>query len=133
MDNKAIKRMCHIAMFEQYDGREDIEICKSYRRDYIGIGILKNFILITIAYFIVVGLVLVLNYGSVSMLISDLNFMPLVWGFFIIYIIILGVYLVIIGTLRKLKYDKAQKRVSVYIRKLKQLEEILENSDSSGS
>ena len=32
-------------------GKEDLRISKYYRGDYIGLGLLKNFILTTIGYF----------------------------------------------------------------------------------
>ena len=47
--------MIHLAMYEQVDGKEDIAISRFFRLDYIGLGLLKNFVLVTVAYFILIG------------------------------------------------------------------------------
>ena len=55
MDEKRLSRMIHLAMYEQVDGKEDIAISRFFRLDYIGLGLLKNFVLVTVAYFILIG------------------------------------------------------------------------------
>ncbi|HIV17176.1 MAG TPA: hypothetical protein IAB17_04215, partial [Candidatus Alectryocaccobium stercorigallinarum] len=77
MDERRIQKMTHLAMFEETDGREDIKISKYFLNDYIGIGLLKNFFLITIAYFLLLGILFVYNFEYLALIFADMDFLPL--------------------------------------------------------
>ncbi len=121
LDEKHIQKMIHLAMFEEIDGKEDIEISKYFRSDYIWIGFLKNFFLITIAYIILLGFILIYNFEYFAVKFADINFTPIIIGGLIFYGIILGIYTVIVYVMRRLRYDRAVLHMQTYYSKLKEL------------
>ena len=54
MDKKKIWEMSRLAMFEE-DGREDLLVAFYNKRDYVALGLLSNFLLISIAYIIIIA------------------------------------------------------------------------------
>ncbi len=129
MDEKRLSRMIHLAMYEQEDGKEDIAISRYYRADYIGLGLLKNIILITIAYIIILGLIIIYNFESLAVEFSTLNIQPLMWGILIIYLLIIGIFSVIVFVIRRMRYEKAARRIHRYYKKLHELGEFYELED----
>lgn len=121
MDEKRLQKMIHLAMFEDMDGSEDIEISKYFMNDYIGLGLLKNFFLITIGYAVLLVLLLIYNFEYLAVIFADMNFMPVIVGVLIFYGILLGIYSVIIYVTRRLRYEKAARHMRRYYAKLKEL------------
>ena len=129
MDERRIQKMTHLAMFEETDGREDIKISKYFLNDYIGIGLLKNFFLITIAYFLLLGILFVYNFEYLALIFADMDFLPLIIGVLIFYGIILGIYSVVIYVKRRLRYEKAARHMRKYYAKLKEFYKYYNNNE----
>ncbi len=129
MDEKRLSRMIHLAMFEQVDGKEDLAISRFFRGDYIGLGLLKNILLMTIAYVIVVGIYVLYNFETLAVEFSTLNLQPLFWGLLIIYLLVVGIFSVLVFVIRKLRYERAVRRILQYQKKLKELDEFYELED----
>lgn len=129
MDKKRIQKMIHLAMFEQDEGREDIAISKFYRGDYIGLGLLKNFFLITIAYILLVGIFSIYNFEYIAILFANMDFTPLLVVVLIFYGVIIGIYSVIIYVKRRLRYEKAARHMKKYYAKLKEFGQYYNQDD----
>lgn len=114
LNEKKIRLMTRLAKFESKDGREDLEISRYYRTDYIGISLFKNFFWITIAYIIV--LLLIAGY-QMEYFMENLHKMnlPLV-GACIIggYIIILTIYMTLTYARCRLRYKRAEYNLEEY-------------------
>lgn len=50
LDERKVKLMTRLALYEQTQGREDFKISEYYRKDYAGMHILFSFFWITIGY-----------------------------------------------------------------------------------
>ena len=50
LNEQKIKKMRKLAAYESGKGREDLSISNYYRSDYIGLAMIKNFFITTIAY-----------------------------------------------------------------------------------
>ena len=50
LDVQKIKKMHKLAVYESGDGKKHLAISNYYRSDYIGLALIKNFFLTTIAY-----------------------------------------------------------------------------------
>ena len=116
--------MIHLAMYEQVDGKEDIAISKYFRKDYIAFGLLKNIVLVTVAFFILLGFIALYNLEFLASNFSNINFQPLVIGIIIAYLLVVGIFSVIVFVIRGLRYERAARRVNLYDKKLYQLEKI---------
>ena len=129
MRKERIKKMIRLAMFEQYDGRRDLEICRFYRRDYVGLGLLANGIFITIAYVIILLAVAVYNMDYLSVHFHEIDFGSYIFNIVLIYIVIIAVYSVIVFTVRRLQYAKAKRNVDDFYDDLTELQDIYRFDD----
>ena len=59
LNNQKIKKMHKLALYESGEGKKHLAISNYYRSDYIGLALIKNFFLTTIAY----GLLLLIYFG----------------------------------------------------------------------
>ena len=59
LNNQKIKKMHKLAVYESGEGKKHFAISNYYRSDYIGLALIKNFFLTTIAY----GLLLMIYFG----------------------------------------------------------------------
>ena len=126
LDEKKVRLMTKMAMYEQKSGESDFRISAYYKKDYKSLNIILSWIYMTIGYFILLGIVcvayleeLVNNLtvsGIVMMLLSALT----------IYIVLVIVF--VIGT--NVFYDKKHcraregvKRLNAYLNQLRRIYE----------
>lgn len=124
LNNRKIRVMTKLAMYEQGTGREDIKMSKYYKTDYVRLEMLKAVVSVTIGYALILLMIgiyrseylineaVTLNFGRIGQIIL---------GF---YIITLTVYIIstIIGY--SFKYDKSRRQLSKYYKSLKKLNAI---------
>ncbi len=122
LNKKKLKAMIDLAMYEQKEGREDLAISKYYLKDYITFGILKNILLITIAYIAVLFFVFISNFENIASEISNMRMQPMLVGILIFYLVLIAVFSVLVIAARKIKYRNAINRVRKYYKKLQELE-----------
>ena len=129
MDEKRLQKMIHLAMFEQGEGKEDIEISRYFLNDYIWVGFIKNFFLITIAYVLLLAILLMYNFEYLALIFANMNFAPIIVGTIIFYLILLGIYTAITYVTRRLRYEKAARHMRKYYSKLKAFEKYCKFED----
>ena len=121
LNEQKIKKMRKLAAYESGKGREDLSISNYYRSDYIGLALIKNFFITTIAY----ALLLAVYFGYKSEYMMDnlhkIDLFSLGLKIIVIYIVLLIAYSILTYIYCSVKYRSAQKGV----------EEYTENWDSS--
>ena len=118
IDERRLRLMIRLACYEQKDGKEDLKISKYYRRDYVGFALLKNLFLVTVAYALLLAVIVVYNLDFLVDHLNDLNLRPLLAAVILGYLFVLGIYSVIVYTVSSLRYARAQKSVKAYYGKL---------------
>ena len=127
MDKKKIWEMSRLAMFEEEDGREDLSVAFYYKRDYVALGLLSNFLLISIAYVIIVAGIILYKLDYLTENFSSMDYSVMIAAVVIFYFLLLGIYSAIVFTLRSLRHAKAKRRVQEYYDELNDLLEVKEN------
>ena len=122
LNKKKLKAMIELAIYEQKEGREDLAISKYYLRDYITCGILKNILLITVAYIAVLFFVFISNFENIAAEISNMRMQPMLVGILVFYLVLIALFSVVVIVVRKIKYRNAVNRVKKYYKKLRELE-----------
>lgn len=129
LDVQKIKKMHKLAAYESGEGKQHLAISNYYRSDYIGLALIKNFFLTTMAY----GLLLLgwAGYKSEYLLnnIHRMNLTLLVVGALGGYIILLVVYSVLTYIYCTVKYAKAQKGIQEYYKGLGQIKKIYDREE----
>ena len=129
LDVQKIKKMHKLAAYESGEGKQHLAISNYYRSDYIGLALIKNFFLTTMAY----GLLLLgwAGYKSEYLMnnIHRMNLTLLVVGALGGYIILLVVYSVLTYIYCTVKYAKAQKGIQEYYKGLGQIKKIYDREE----
>ena len=129
LDVQKIKKMHKLAVYESGEGKQHLAISNYYRSDYIGLTLIKNFFLTTIAYaLLLMGWA---GYRS-DYLMNNLHWMNLpllVVAALGGYIILLVVYSVLTYIYCTVKYAKAQKGIQEYYKALGQLKKIYDREE----
>ena len=131
------ERVYLMTQLSQYEKEQEklISISRYSRRDYIGIALIGNFFLITIAYALLLALVVAANLAYVIKNLYDFNYMAVGALILIGYILLLSIYSGIVYIYRSMKYKKAQNSVHRYTEGLQALvnlykkEEMIKNSE----
>ena len=114
LNNQKIKKMHKLAVYESGEGKKHLAISNYYRSDYIGLALIKNFFLTTIAY----GLLLMIYFGYRSEYfmenIHKMNLVFMAAEVIGLYIILLVAYSILTYVYCFLKYSKAQKGIQEY-------------------
>ncbi len=111
MNEHRIWKMCRLALFEQGEGKKDLNIASYYRRDYVALGLLSNFLQITVVYLIIVAAIVVLRADYLIDHFNEIRYTELIAKFIIAYVLVLGLYSVLVFTVRRLVYARARRRV----------------------
>ena len=129
LDVQKIKKMHKLAVYESGEGKQHLAISNYYRSDYIGLALIKNFFLTTIAYaLLLMGWA---GYRSDYLMnnLHRMNLPLLVVAALGGYIILLVVYSVLTSIYCTVKYAKAQKGIQEYYKALGQLKKIYDREE----
>lgn len=129
LNNQKIKKMHKLALYESGKGKKHLAISNYYRSDYIGLALIKNFVLTTIAY----GMLLLVYLGYESeYLMENVHKMNLIlFGVKVVggYIIMLVVYSIVTYIYCSVKYSQAQKGIQEYYKGLNQMKKMYDREE----
>ena len=119
--NERVRHMVQLQAFYDRKGKEDFPIIKYFRKDYVGLHLLKAFVSGTVAYG--VGM-LMWGICNMDMLMENIHTMDLkqfAVDILLRYMLFLFIYLVAVFMYAHKKYTRARKEVKGYNRHLKRL------------
>lgn len=129
LNNQKIKKMHKLAVYESGKGKDHLAVSNYYRSDYIGLALIKNFFLTTIAfglllliYFLYKSDYLMENVHKMNMILFGVKVVGL-------YIVMLAVYSVITYIYCSVKYARAQKGIQEYYKGLNQMKKFYDREE----
>lgn len=124
LNNDRIRLMTKLALYESKEGKEDIQLSKYYKTDYVRYQIIKSIISATIGYALI--LVLIILYKSEYLIghAVTLNYKVLGTNVLGVYIMIIAAYGLSTAVLSSIKYDKSRKKLGKYYKLLKRLNKL---------
>ena len=129
LNEQKIKKMRKLAAYESGKGREDLSISNYYRSDYIGLAMIKNFFITTIAYVLLLAVYFGYNSEYIIDNLHKIDLFSLGIKIIIIYIALLVAYTILTYIYCSVKYRSAQKGVEEYYRELGQLKKIYDREE----
>ena len=130
VDKEKLCRMIALARFEQKNEDKAFRINNSYQQDYTASALIRNFLLITIAYALLLAVIGMFRLEDLLSNLNNLNFTPLIMALVIGYLLLLGVYSVITYVLARVRYLRAQNGIRQYRQGLEELRKIYRAEDS---
>lgn len=129
LNNRKIRLMTKLAIYEEKEGKEDIRMSKYYKSDYVRYHMLKNIVSVTVAYILILVMIVAYNLEMIirdAVILDYKKYGVYALGF---YILILTIYITgsIIGY--SIKYDKSRKKLSKYYKLLRKLTKMYEEEN----
>lgn len=131
LNNKKIRVMTKLALYEQRNGKEDIRLGKYYKTDYVRLQVLKTVVSVTVGYALILLMIGIYNSEYIIRKAVTLNFVRIgqvILGF---YIMVITVYAIgaIIGY--SFQYDRSRKQLSKYYKSLRRLSSIHQEENTN--
>lgn len=129
LNNRKVRLMTRLAMYEQKEGKEDIRLSKYFRTDYVRLQVLKSIVALTLGYLLVLLLLVVYHSEYLIQNAVVLDYQGMILQYAGIYVIVLAVYcsMVMIGYM--VQYRSSRKKLAKYFRMLRRLRSIYREED----
>lgn len=121
LNNDKIRLMTKLSLYESKNESKELKAGKYYRSDYISLGLLNSAIVATLAFFIVLALVIFVNIEELLQVITTLDFLEIGKVLVSTYLIYLLGYLCIVYVVYRVQYEKMSKGIKTYDAMLKEL------------
>lgn len=119
--NERVRHMVQLQAYNDRKGKESFPVIKYFRRDFVGLHLLKGFISGTVAY----GVVLLMwGVSNMEMLMGSIHTMDLkqfTIDILLRYLLFLFIYLLAVFAYAQTKYTRTKKEIKGYSRHLKRL------------
>ena len=124
LNNKKIRIMTKLAVYENKEGKEDISLSKYYKNDYVRYQVLKSIISTTVGYLLILLLIFTYKLEYIIQYAVTLDYKTIgtyILGIYIMLIVIYG-----LGSILgySMKYDASRRKLSRYFNLLKRLNKI---------
>ena len=131
LNNRKVRLMTRLAMYEQTEGKEDVRLSKYFRTDYVRLNVLKTVVAVTIGYLLFLLLLIVYHSEYLIREAVTLDYQGMILRYVGVYVIILTIYcaLAMIGYM--IKYRKSRKKLAKYFRMLRRLRSLYREEDGA--
>ena len=126
ISEEKLKIMTKMAIYEKNEGKDDFEIGKYYKKDYLTFNYIKTWICATIAYLGLWCLILVANMDTAVLTLGSFKFVLSVIAFILFYVLFVLVYEVLTYKIYSIKYYRAKKRLNEYMEQVEELNKMYE-------
>ena len=130
LNNRKIRLMTQLAIYEKGEGRQDFKLSKYYKSDYARFNVLKTAILVTIAYVILVGLVVLYRLQYILDNVLTIDYKSLGWTILGVYIGVMSFYLILTLVGYAIRYGMSRKKLGKYYRMLRRLKDMYNEEDA---
>ncbi|MDD5900707.1 MAG: hypothetical protein PUC73_07450 [Lachnospiraceae bacterium] len=121
LNNRKVRLMTRLAIYEQTEGKEDVRISKYFQTDYVRLNVLKSVVAVTFGYLLILLLLVVYHSEYLIREAVTLDYQGLLSKYLGIYIILLVVYCSVGMIGYMLKYRSSRKKLAKYFRMLRRL------------
>ncbi len=130
LNEEKIRLMTKLSVYEEREGKNDIRLSNYYRSDYVRYQVLKTVLCGTIAFLIVIALVVLYNTEFLIQNALVLDYKNIITYGLTIYGLVMVIYILFTILLSSIRFRKSRKRLGVYFRGLKQVEEICREEEA---
>lgn len=124
-----IRLMTQLAAYEQGEGKEYMPMTQYYRKDYVGLEMIKTFICSTIAFAILFLLQVLYEMDTWLDTLYQMDYGQYAGSILIRYVVFVVIYQAIAWGVYNLRYKKGHKKQKVYHNKLKKVQKLYEREE----
>ena len=130
VDKEKLCRMIALARYEKKNEDKALRINKSYEQDYVASALIRNLVLTTIAYVLLLAIIVMVNLDMWLSNLSNLNIRPLLATLIISYLVMLGIFSVISYVVARVRYARMGTGIRQYRYELEQLRKAYRQEDA---
>ena len=114
LNEKRVKHMVKLAMYENKEGAEELKISAFYKKDYISFNMLWSIIWMTIAYLIVAVLFVMAKMDAIMNELSMIAVVKMAGAVLGVYVVLLVVYIHVSRYFYRKKHARSYYRVKKF-------------------
>lgn len=130
LNNRKIRLMTQLAIYEKNDGKEDIKLAKYFKSDYARLNVLKTAVAVTVSYVVILGLIILYKLVYILDNVLTIDYKQVGWTALGVYIGVMSVYLIAAFLGYSIYYRISHKRLSKYYRMLRKLKKMYKEEDA---
>lgn len=129
LNNRKVRLMTQLAIYEKKEGKEDIRLSKYYKSDYARFGVLRTALAVTFSYIFILAIIAFYNLEFIIENVMKFDYIVLGKRILAIYLAIMAVYLICAMVGYSFKYKASRKKLGKYYRMLRKLKDIYNEED----
>ncbi len=131
VNNRKVRLMTKLAVYESGEGKEDIKLGKFFRRDYLRDRMLRSFLSSTIGFAFTVGLGILYEMDYIVSNAVRMDYMFFAKRLIALYVVILAVYVMASLVFGMLHYNKSRNKLAKYFRMLRRMRSFYKEEEES--
>lgn len=118
INKRKVRLMTRTAMYEKHECSNDISKAKYYKSDYVGLHMWTTAIAVTIAYIIILMLVMSCNFEFIINNLTNMNYTVLTVMLIMIYAAMMTVFMIIAYFIYSYRYVELENGIRIYRNRL---------------
>lgn len=118
INKRKVRLMTRTAMYEKHECSNDINKAKYYKSDYVGLHTWTTAIAVTIAYIIIIMLVMSCNFEFIINNLTNMNYTVLTVMLIMIYAAMMTVFMIIAYFIYSYRYVESENGIRIYRNRL---------------
>lgn len=132
INKEKVALMTKLAAYEDGEGKKNIPHSKYFREDYVSLKMINTGILVTLAYILVLAIIVFVNVEKMMTQIANMDFVKLGKIVITYYVIIFVSYMLISYIVYSVKFKRVRKSLNGYNGNLKKLYALYKEEEKRG-
>ena len=133
ISKERVRHMTKLAAFEEREGKKYRKMTQYFRRDYVGLELMKSFLSGTIAFVILFGVWMLCKMETLMENINDMDLIAFGTETLIQYLVFIAVYLLVTYVVYNMRYTKGRKRMKLFYNRLRKVSRLYESESRQGN
>lgn len=133
ISKERVRHMTKLAAFEEREGKKYHKMTQYFRRDYVGLELIKSFFTGTLAFGLMLMVWVVCGAESLMANINHMNLVVFETELLIWYLAFLAVYLIATYVIYNIRYTRGRKKIRLFYNRLKKVSRLYENESGQNN
>jgi len=121
INEKKVRLMTKLALYEQNNGKEEIPMSRYYKSDYMALKLINSTIVVSLGYIVLLATILLMDIENTLKRISGIDFLKLGINLLVIYVFVIVLNLIVSGIIYSKRFKNAREGLKNYNADLKEL------------
>ncbi len=133
ISKERVKYMTKLAAFEEREGKRCHKMTQYFRNDYVGVEMIKSFLMGTLAFGILFFMWLLCKMDTLMDDINSIDWAAFGTDLLIKYLVFIVVYLIVTYIVYNVRYTRGRRKIKVFYNDLKKVSRLYETEGRPGN